>query len=243
MATILIFKYLLHLGLWRKHSSQDSVSYKLQAANNWETHFPFYVFWKFLFRSIKILYQNSVAFVFQLTLYKAMTILEFSQLSEIKNSVAKRKMSPCTEETELKKERLLEEKRFSNDMTDSCCHQCRMCDRLVTLTSLRSHTRASHHITIKEYVEQFGNYREQLHNVTWHKCGVCNKEILLDGDEIHKHCRVHGLTMAEYSNLYIKKTSKLHGPPIPVKLKVLEEKKVTGLIDTIEAIENILDSL
>ena len=160
-----------------------------------------------------------------------MTILEFSQLSEIKNPVAKRKMSPCTEE-----------KRFSNDMTDSCCHQCRMCDRLVTLTSLRSHTRASHHVTIKEYVEQFGNYREQLHTVTWHKCGVCNKEILLDGDEIHKHCKVHGLTMAEYSNLYIKKTSKQPVSPLPVKLEVLEEK-VTGLIDTIEAIENILDSL
>ena len=173
-----------------------------------------------------------------------MTSLEFSKFSEIKNPVVKRKNSPWTEP---KKERLVEEKRFSADMADCCSHQCRMCDKLVSLTGMRSHTRASHHITIKEYMEQFGSYRAQLHTVTWHKCGVCNEEILLDGDEIHKHCRSHGMPMAEYSNLYLvsnnKKSPKHYGfSPLPVKLEVLEEK-VTGLFDTIEAIENILDSL
>ena len=182
-------------------------------------------------------------------------VQEFSKFSEILSQAAKRKKSPCTEETELKKERLMEEegKRFSNDMADCCSHQCRLCDRLVTLTSLRSHTRASHHVTIKEYMEQFGNYREQLHTVTWHRCGLCQKEILLDGDEIHKHCRYHGISMAEYNNLFIVSTSastaskkgfasKKFGSSLPVKLETLEEK-VTGLFDTIEAIESILDSL
>ena len=169
----------------------------------------------------------------------------FSKFPEIRSQVAKRKKSPCREMTELKKERLREEKMFSNDMADSCTHQCRMCHRLVSLTSLRSHTRSSHHITIKEYMEKFGNYREQLHTVTWHKCGLCAKEFLLDGDEIHKHCRTHGMTMAEYSNLFIVSKaldSRQHSKfPSPGKLEVLEGK-VTGLINTIEAIENILDS-
>ena len=174
-----------------------------------------------------------------------MTSLEFPKFSEIKNPVAKRKNSPCWEETDPKKERLVEEKRFSADMADCSSHQCRLCDRLVSITSMRSHTRATHHITIKEYMEQFGSYREQLHTVTWHKCGVCNKEILLDGDEIHKHCRSHGMSMAEYSNLFLvtnnKKAAKQYFSPLPVKFEVRE--KVTGLFDTIEAIENILDSL
>merc|ERR1719219_1918282 len=161
---------------------------------------------------------------------------EFHKFSEKLSQAAKRKKSPCKEETEVKKERLMEEekeKRFSNDMADCCLHQCRMCDRLVSLTSLRSHTRASHHVTIKEYAEQFGDYRQQLHTVTWHSCGFCQKEILLDGDEIHKHCRTHGVTMAEYSNLFLgsnrKRASapKPPGSPLPVKLEVLEEK-VTG---------------
>ena len=178
---------------------------------------------------------------------------EFHKFSEKLSQAAKRKKSPCLEETELKKERLMEEeeeeeKRFSSDMADCCAHQCRMCDRLVSLTSLRCHTRASHHITIKEYAQQFGNYREQLHIVTWHSCGFCQKEILLDGDEIHKHCKSHGVTMAEYSNLFLgsksKKASapKPQGSPLPGKREVLEEK-VTGLFNTIEAIENILDFL
>ena len=59
--------------------------------------------------------------------------------------------------------------------------------------------------------------------------------------------------MAEYNNLFIVSTtastaskkgfaSKQFGSSLPVKLEALEEK-VTGLFDTIEAIENILDSL
>ena len=119
----------------------------------------------------------------------------------------------------------------------------------VVSTSARSHTRTSHRLTIKEYVKQFGNYREQLHTVTWHSCGLCQKEILLDGDEIHKHCRAHGVTMAEYSNLFIvsngKKfasASKQFESPLSSQVP-FPKKKVTGLLNTIEAIENILDSL
>ena len=176
-----------------------------------------------------------------------MTFQDFSKFSEILSQVAKRKKSPCPDQRDEKKARLMEEeeKRFSNDMAECCTHQCRLCHRLVSLTGLRSHTRTSHHITIKDYVEQFGNYREQLHTVTWHRCGLCQKEILLDGDEIHKHCRSHGMSMAAYSNLFLvtnnKKAPKQYLSPLPVKFEVRE--KVTGLFDTIEAIENILDSL
>ena len=172
------------------------------------------------------------------------TLREFSKFSEILSQAGKRKKSAWTEETKLKVE-----KRLSNDMADCCVHQCRLCDKLVSLTSLRSHTRTSHRLNIKDYVKQFGNYREQLHTVTWHSCGLCQKEILLDGDEIHKHCRAHGVTMAEYSNLFIvsngKKfasASKQFGSPLSSQVP-FPKKKVTGLFNTIEAIENILDSL
>ena len=96
-----------------------------------------------------------------------------------------------------------EERTLSNNMGDCCTHLCRICGKSVTVTGMRNHTRTSHGVPINAYTAQFGNYREKLEKVTWHKCGLCAKVFLLDGDEIHKHCNSHRIMMAEYTKMFI----------------------------------------
>ena len=95
------------------------------------------------------------------------------------------------------------ERQFSNSMSDACTHLCRLCGKSVTVTGMRNHTRTSHGIAISAYTAQFGNYREKMEKVMWHKCGLCAKVFLLDGDEIHKHCNSHRIMMAEYTKMFI----------------------------------------
>ena len=95
------------------------------------------------------------------------------------------------------------ERQFSNSMGDCCTHLCRLCGKSVTVTGMRNHTRTSHGIAIGAYTAQFGNYREKMEKVMWHKCGLCAKVFLLDGDEIHKHCNSHRIMMAEYTKMFI----------------------------------------
>ena len=95
------------------------------------------------------------------------------------------------------------ERQFSNSMGDCCTHLCRICGKSVTVTGMRNHTRTSHGIPIHAYASQFGNYREQLEKVMWHRCGLCAKVFLLDGDEIHKHCNSHRILQSEYTKKFI----------------------------------------
>ena len=95
------------------------------------------------------------------------------------------------------------ERQLSNSMSDCCTHLCRICGKSVTVTGMRNHTRTSHGIAISVYAAQFGNYREKMEKVMWHKCGLCAKVFLLDGDEIHKHCNSHRIMMAEYTKMFI----------------------------------------
>ena len=95
------------------------------------------------------------------------------------------------------------ERQLSNSMSDCCTHLCRICGKSVTVTGMRNHTRTTHGVPILAYTAQFGNYREQLEKVMWHRCGLCAKVFVLDGDEIHKHCNSHRIMMAEYTKMFI----------------------------------------
>ena len=61
------------------------------------------------------------------------------------------------------------EKKYSNDMSDCCTHRCRICMKVVTVTGMRNHSRTSHGIPINTYSARFGNYRDNMERVTWHR--------------------------------------------------------------------------
>ena len=136
---------------------------------------------------------------------------------------------------------------YSNDMANACTHACHVCSKLVTLTGMRSHTKCMHDMPIRDYMEKYGNYREQLAKVVYHRCGVCQEEILLDGDSLHKHCTKHRMMMKEYTAKFIKSSSsnRLDSSKPSNAVKKATQVQVSnerGIWKTMEDIENILDS-
>ena len=95
---------------------------------------------------------------------------------------------------------------FSNDMIDACKTICKVCQAQVTLNYMRTHTKIKHRMTISEYKDLFGNHRDHIVKEVYHKCGLCQEEILLDGDRIHLHVRKHKISLKEYSSKYIIET-------------------------------------
>merc|ERR1712025_804740 len=91
---------------------------------------------------------------------------------------------------------------YSNDMTHCCKHQCRVCNKIYTLTAMRGHAR-SHSITIKEYNDKYGSPRDNIITEVWHKCKLCDKDFLLDSDEVHRHANWHQMTLKEFNSRFI----------------------------------------
>jgi len=91
---------------------------------------------------------------------------------------------------------------YSNDMSHCCKHQCRVCNKIYTLTAMRGHAR-SHSITIKEYNDKYGSPRDNIITEVWHKCKLCDKDFLLDSDEVHRHANWHQMTLKEFNSRFI----------------------------------------
>ena len=66
------------------------------------------------------------------------------------------------------------EKVYSDDMVDACQTICKICQMLVTLNYMRTHTKSSHGISVKDYKAAYGNHREQIVRKVYHKW--CPKE-------------------------------------------------------------------
>ena len=137
---------------------------------------------------------------------------------------------------------------YSNDMSDACKHKCHICGKLITLTTMRAHTKNNHGLAIKEYMEQFGNYREQMAREVYHQCKLCGEDILLDGDELHKHCNKHRIRMKEYTAQFISLVTDFRGRKTEVEdgsQKVEKEEKTSSksVLDTILDIENLVESI
>ena len=102
------------------------------------------------------------------------------------------------------KSKLVGPKIYSNDMKDCCKHRCRICHKVYTLTAMRGHSKMIHQMSIKEYQFRHGNVRDMIEVVMWHKCQVCNKDFLLDSDEIHKHANIkHKMSLREYTQKFL----------------------------------------
>lgn len=102
------------------------------------------------------------------------------------------------------KRRLTGPKIFSNDMKDCCKHKCRLCNKLYTLTAMRGHCKMFHQMSIKEYQYRYGNVRDMIEQVMWHRCTLCTAEFLLDSDEIHKHANIrHKMSLREFTQKFL----------------------------------------
>ena len=93
--------------------------------------------------------------------------------------------------------------RYSNHMKDNVQSYCQICKIPQTFTKMRSHTKSRHGISITDYKKKYGQLIKNIVEVIYHKCGICNKDILLDGDTLATHARFHGLTHKAYSEKYI----------------------------------------
>ena len=93
--------------------------------------------------------------------------------------------------------------RYSNHMKDNVQSYCQICKVPQTFTNMRSHTKSRHGISITNYKKQYGQLIENIVETVYHKCVICNKDILLDGDTLATHAKGHGVTHKAYSEKYI----------------------------------------
>ena len=121
----------------------------------------------------------------------------------VQNLVKNLKLDDLVEERAEDSERV-----FSNDMDDACQTKCKVCECEVTMNQMRAHTKNKHSMTIKEYKELFGNHRDSIIKYVYHKCGLCQEELLLDADSIHMHVLKHQLSLKEYNKQFIKKKTR-----------------------------------
>ena len=149
------------------------------------------------------------------------------------------------------------DKKFSNDMFDACKTICRVCKLPVTLNNMRNHTKNVHGMSINSYKNEFGNHRNQIVQEVYHKCGICNEEMLLDAEDIHRHVKRHKLSLKDYNAKFI--TGSKTSPKRKLKGKsknkseeidhVLENLKNeafriidSGGLDIIEEMNNLFDT-
>ena len=81
--------------------------------------------------------------------------------------------------------------KLSNDMSDACQTHCKLCNEVVKLVAMRSHTRSKHNMKITEYKSKFGTEYEIIDKV-YHKCGICEQIILLCADSVAVHLKTPG---------------------------------------------------
>jgi len=87
------------------------------------------------------------------------------------------------------------ELKLSNDMADACRTHCKLCDDAVKLVAMRNHTRKRHGMTITQYKAQFG-VEYQIIEKIFHKCGICEKVIILCSDSVATHLKTPGHNMS-----------------------------------------------
>ena len=99
---------------------------------------------------------------------------------------------------------------FSDDPTKTCKTFCCSCDQVVTLTFLRKHVDSKHQMTTKEYRQLYGNPSKQVIQLIYHKCRLCQQNILLDTDQLSKHMKkMHQTSYTEYVDKYMKQDDSL----------------------------------
>ena len=93
--------------------------------------------------------------------------------------------------------------RYSNNMKDTVMTICQICRVRQNFTKMRSHTKSLHGVSITDYKKQYGQLIDHIVEFIYHKCGICSKALLLDGDTLAVHAKTHGITHKMYSEKFI----------------------------------------
>ena len=115
--------------------------------------------------------------------------------------------------------------RFSNDPSDCCKTLCKICGQGYPLTAMRSHTRSKHDMVITEYKTKFNQTFYNIVEKVFHRCGICQNPILMDGDSIAAHLgsnkSTHQITHKAYNEkFFIRNRNVATTAPTERKLKL-----------------------
>ena len=99
----------------------------------------------------------------------------------------------------------IEVKVYSNDIKDACKVQCKICEKEVVMSSMSKHTRRVHCLLLTEYKDIYGDHKKTICKKTYHKCGLCKKDLFLDVLEIAIHLRKkkHDISPNDYSARFL----------------------------------------
>jgi len=85
---------------------------------------------------------------------------------------------------------------------------CSLCKRSIQMASIQNHVCNVHHISLQDYQNRFGSYKEHIQQKIHHKCKVCNELVLMDLVEIAIHLKSneHGIMPKEYIKKFLSDT-------------------------------------
>ena len=142
---------------------------------------------------------------------------------------------------------------YSNDMSEACKTICKVCQAQVSLTGMRSHTRNNHKMIIQEYKEAYGNPKDQIVKMIYHKCGLCQADVLFNSDNIQNHVvRKHQYSLKEYNAKFIACIKSSPGRKIKKDSKITQKKNCVdaelqseenGVFNTLEEDDSFFDTL
>ena len=83
---------------------------------------------------------------------------------------------------------------------------CKICGKKFYLGRMRKHTQSPNQMTTREYKDKFKQEFYTLEDPIFHRCGVCQRILLLDSDSISNHLNnnSHGMTHSEYNQMFVK---------------------------------------
>ena len=105
------------------------------------------------------------------------------------------------EQKVFKKEEI-EERVFSNSTRDYNRMSCSVCNSVVKVHHLRRHLQ-NHNLSVAEYKDIYGlEYQYVL--CSWHRCGICDMEMLFDLDTLYAHVNsLHNVRIKDYVEQYL----------------------------------------
>jgi len=147
--------------------------------------------------------------------------------------------------------------KFSNNLADYTKTMCKICGKKVNLTDMRVHTKKKHEMVITEYRNRFNQHHFDIIERVFHRCGICQKIILLDSDSVASHLHSHKgeqkMTHKEYNEKFMikvvdprnKRESLTEYPPkpeppmktIPVTAKISDSLTTAVFSPNVSAIE------
>ena len=100
-------------------------------------------------------------------------------------------------------------KTFSNNMKDAVQTFCGDCDKAMFLSELEDHIGSQHELSLSKYKSFYRKPSTQLIRLTYHKCNLCWKDIVLDRIKIVQHLKkCHGgKSFAEYKHQFLSESS------------------------------------